>query len=380
MAKPITPHPHSDRPAFDRLMLLIATILAHPGIGSPEPEHRETDSHHDALASVAHQLQTFAQTQGHPLPAYSTPTLRKDLETLRRYHILQPRMYRWGYYLGTAALSPQELSTALQALALQAQKQGDPSLRRMHDRLSRRLRGLDLPPQLTYPVRAQLDQLIIHTDPEELRHQGNYKATLYDHLPKLETAITEAQALELIPKGKPSIRVFPLQLLYHEIAWYLLYETLDSGHFGLWRIDRLSDHCQVLPETRDLSTQLAQLKIAERLLQDGWGLFLGNPDQQKLEREGQLPLTEVRVRFYGKVIRYIQEGDRRHPRQRITHLKKDDHGKAVSIDYEIRLPDRSLDEFFRWVYRFADAAQVMAPPDWVEVFRRRARAQCDRYL
>jgi len=43
------------------------------------------------------------------------PTLRKDLETLRRYGILDRQMYRWGYYLGTGALRRDELQVAFNA-------------------------------------------------------------------------------------------------------------------------------------------------------------------------------------------------------------------------------------------------------------------------
>jgi hypothetical protein len=41
----------------------------------------------------------------------ATATIRKDLETLRDYGILDKRMYRWGYYLvHTGASSPTMLS------------------------------------------------------------------------------------------------------------------------------------------------------------------------------------------------------------------------------------------------------------------------------
>ncbi len=392
MAKPITPHPHSDRPAFDRLMLLIATILEQPGIGSPDPQQLPpSGQHHDALTSLLQALQTFAQTHNHPLPAYSTATLRKDLQILRHYHILENHMYRWGYYLGTGALTPPELSTALQALALQAQTQGDPNLRRMHHTIQRRLHNLNLPEHLTYPIRSQLDQLILHIDPDETRHLGIHKHSLYDQLDRLETAIIQAQSLELCPIGKPPFRAYPLQLLYHEIAWYLLYEISEPthptshpdhqpiGHFGIRRIDRLSDHCEMLPHQRDLPTQQNQLNSAHNLLKNGWGLFLGDPTAQAEEREGILTLTPVKVRFYGPTIRPIEEGNRRHPRQKLRKGPKDPEGKPQYIDYEIHLPPRSLDEFFRWVHRFTHNAQVLAPTDWVEIFRQRAQAQLDRY-
>jgi len=71
-----------------------------------------------------------------------TPTLRKDLETLRRYGILDRQMYRWGYYLGTGALRRDELQVAFNALASQISRR--PTSQTNSPRLTKRLRGLDV--------------------------------------------------------------------------------------------------------------------------------------------------------------------------------------------------------------------------------------------
>jgi hypothetical protein len=46
--------------------------------------------------------------EGYP----ATPTIRKEWETLPRYSILDRRMYRWGYYLDTGAMSREEFQVA----------------------------------------------------------------------------------------------------------------------------------------------------------------------------------------------------------------------------------------------------------------------------
>ena len=107
-------HPYTERLAFERLLLLIATLLKYPGIGSPDFFDLSNNENHDAISSVKVYLQKLAAELDIELPPEypAIPTLRKDLETLRRYAILDRRMYRWGYYLGTGALSIAELKVA----------------------------------------------------------------------------------------------------------------------------------------------------------------------------------------------------------------------------------------------------------------------------
>lgn len=97
MVRKPTLHPYADRLAFERLMLLIATLVQHPGVGAIDRDAPLTDTGcHDALVAVQAQLQAIAVTAGIELPKDypATPTIRKDLETLRRYSILDRRMYR----------------------------------------------------------------------------------------------------------------------------------------------------------------------------------------------------------------------------------------------------------------------------------------------
>ncbi|MBD2065937.1 WYL domain-containing protein, partial [Leptolyngbya sp. FACHB-671] len=109
-------HSYSERTAFERLMLLITTLVQYPGVGSSETVERTPGVHHDALLELQQQLQNVAKSQGISLTACSLPTLRKDLGTLRQWGILEQRMYRWGYYLGTGAMSREELQVDLNAL------------------------------------------------------------------------------------------------------------------------------------------------------------------------------------------------------------------------------------------------------------------------
>lgn len=385
-------HPYTERLAFERLLLLIATLLKYPGIGSPDFFDLSNNENHDAISSVKVYLQKLAAELDIELPPEypAIPTLRKDLETLRRYAILDRRMYRWGYYLGTGALSIAELKVAFNALASQAQYQGDAQARRIHETLSKRLRGLDmeLKGDFFYPTRQHLNRAIIHTDPEEMVIQGETRDTLFHKLPLLEKAISKGEAIEISRSNDfygfnriGRIQIFPLQLIYHDIAWYLLYEYCENGHLAIGRLNRFNNHCifiKILP--RGLEKQKESLVKAYKLLENGWGLNLGEPEPQKLELEGTLNLIHVKVRFFPPVSAFILEGDRRHPHQKITTGLIDKTGQHTYIEYTVDLPPRSLNEFSRWVYRYMDKAEILSPPQLVEQHRQSTQALFDRYF
>ncbi len=384
-------HPYADRISFERILLLIATLIQYPGIGSPDARTcSSSERHHDALEAVQTQLRQVATAIGINFPdGYpALATIRKDLQTLRDYGILDRRMYRWGYYLGTGAMSREQLQVVFNALASMAHYQGDPQVRQIYQTLEQRLRGLDLETQgdLFYPVRAYLNRPIIYTDPEEMVKQGKYQHTLFHCLETVENAIASGQLVELYRHRDPyehnlgHLRVYPLQLFYHDIAWYLLYEYPETEHLEVERVDRLKDYCLILDtQGRGQTKQHQSLKIAQKLRESGWGIYLGHVEEQRLEREGKLPLELVKVRFYPPGSCFILEGECRHPSQKIHSGKRDDNGEYQYVDYTVKLPRRCFHEFSRWVYRYMGCAQVLSPPDLVEKHRQATQEVAARY-
>jgi hypothetical protein len=386
-------HSYVDQLAFERLMLLIATILKYPGVGSPDFLESGDGKNHNAISTVKIYLQQLAQELNIELPENypAVATLRKDLETLRRYGILEQRMYRWGYYLGTGALSVTELKVAFNALASQAQYQGDAQVRRIYETLSKRLRGLDmeLKGEFFYPTRQYLNRAIIYTDPEEMAAKGENRDTLFHQLPLLEQAISQGQAIE-ISRTKDlygsnhtgRFKVYPLQLIYHDIAWYLLYELCENGHLVMGRINRLNSYCDIVKiPPRGLEKQRESLTKAYKLLENGWGLHLGEPETQQLELAGNLKFIKVEVRFYPPIANFILEGERRHINQKIILGEQDKNsGEYKFIEYHLELPPRSLGEFIRWVYRYMDKAEILSPPELIKQHCQAAQFLFDRYF
>lgn len=371
-------------------MLLIATLVQYPGVGCPEPDSPQSDStrHHNALQKVQTRLQEVARSCGVELPDYATPTLRKDLETLRRYGILDRQMYRWGYYLGTGALRRDELQVAFNALASQAKYQGDPQARQIHRALTKRLRGLDveLNGQFFYPVRQQMNRAIIYTDLEEMMTLGHNQDNLFHKWDVILEAISKGQAIEISRGSDPYLRgymgplqIWPLQLIYHDIAWYLIYEYCNNGHLAVGRVNRFKNYCKILTCDRSLDAQHMSLHNAHKLIENGWGFYLGEPAQQQAELQCQLDFETVKVRFFPPVMAFIEEGKRRHHSQKIKVCKDSTTAKPKYLDYTVKLPPRSLNEFSFWVFRFMDNAQFLSPLHLVEKHSSAAQALVCRY-
>ncbi|HEY9881797.1 MAG TPA: WYL domain-containing protein, partial [Leptolyngbyaceae cyanobacterium] len=357
------------RNAFERLMTLIATLVRFPGVGYLEKEE-STDGHHSALEEVHRYVLQTAQQQGITLPKCTPHSLHKDLKTLRSYGILDERMYRWGYFLGTGALSQDDIAKVLNILHSQAQYQRDIQIKQLYDRLAKRLKGANAKDELFYPVRAQWNRSIVETDPVERMGRSSGPRSLFDAIDVVEDAILNGQALELHRRAnlygdsvQARFQVWPLQLLHYDIAWYLIHQDCSNSHLAISRIDRLSDECLAFKEpTRSLEEQRHSLQQAHTLLENGWGLFLGNPKEQAQELRGKLEPVNIRVRFYPRVMGFIAEGALRHPTQELEEGPPDPKTrKPAYMDYVVKLPQRSISEFSLWIYRFMGNAQVISP-------------------
>lgn len=383
-----TIHSYSDTQAFERLMLLIATLVKYPGIGYFDSPDDHSEKHHNALPEVLARLQDVATEVGISIPFYSEHTIRKDIKALRRYGILEQQTYRWGYYLGCGVLNREELQVVLNALFSQAKYQQDPQISQIYQVLEKRLRGLGLGEKLFYPVRTYIARPIIYTNPEEMMSQSKYRGTLFELLKELETAIIKGQVIEIYRCRNPYqsnnstyfITGYPLQLVYSDIAWYLLHEDYPTGHLVMSRLDRFSDYFKLIDASgRGKEKQWKSLQIAHQLLETGWGHYLGTSPQQQLERQGKLPFVKVIVRFFGEAMAFIQEAEKRHPSQEIYLEPNAKDGKPQYLEYSVDLPERSLKEFCYWACRFMGNVQFLTPHSLVERHRNMAQDLLNKY-
>jgi hypothetical protein len=238
-------------------MLLITTLVHYPGIGCPPDEaimDQEKKSHHNSLSLLPQQIALMAQKMNLKIEKPAIATLRKDLETLKDFGILERRMYRWGYYLGTGVMNKRELKLVFDALESMAIYQGDSIARKIHRQLKKRIRGLEINQEddFFYPLRRNMNRSINYTDPDEMMEKGQNQNNLYHEIETLEEAILKGQTIELARKqdlynqgniGKETI--IPLQLLYLDTAWYLIYEQYQDGQLIVGRINRFANYVKV---------------------------------------------------------------------------------------------------------------------------------------
>ncbi len=209
-----------------------------------------------------------------------------------------------------------------------------------------------------------------------------FRKTLFHQLELVETAILAGLPIEVYAAQRGQYEsIYPLQLLYHDVAWYLLCEDMTTGHLKTYRMDRLSNHAQPLAQSgRGIEAQQNSLQALHQLLTAGWGLFLGNLEEQQQERAGTLPFEPVKVRFYAEVISLMIEGERRHPSQKIRAGKLDPAtGQPAYVDYQVSLPPRSLSEFGRWLNRYMENVRVITPSKLLEQHRNGAEQLAQRY-
>lgn len=385
-------HPYSEQKSFERLLVLIATLIQYPGVGCPDPhELGDRQEHHNALAAVQEKWQAIASDLGLPFkPNYpSLATIRKDLGFLRQYGVLENRMYRWGYYLGTGVFDRDTLQLALNSMGAIAHDLGDFRYRQALEKIQQYLRGFDFQEiDPTYPIRQNLNGPVNWTDPERMMERGEYRHTLFHHLPALENAIWQGQKIEISRHSSPYNTkylgpqvVWPLQLLFYHVAWYLLYEDCQNGCLVVGRLNRFAEHFRVIdPQGRGLAQQREKLAIAHQLLRNGWGLRLGTATEQQAELAGLAELTTIKVRFFDGSAMIALEAEQRHPSQRIRQGPKEPIGyQPKYIDYSVQLPQRSIPEFMQWVMQYGESAQILTPADLAAQHCERARKILQRY-
>lgn len=369
-------HPYSDRASFDRLLLLLSALVNAPGIGEGDKTER--------ITAIQQQMQKIAAKLQISLPWYAEPTLQKDLGILRQYGILERPVYRHGYYVGTGVMDYKDLHLALNALASQAKYQGDARSRQVYQKIGQRLGGqkFESDGTLFYPVRLQFNRPTTYTDPDEMMRKQAFRNTLFHQLEQVETAILEGLPLEIYAQHRNHHEsIYPLQLLYYDVAWYLLCEDIHTQHLKVYRMDRLANHVRQLQKSgRGIDAQQNSLQSVHQLLRAGWGLFLGTLEEQHQEIAGTLPFEQVKVRFYGDAMSLILEGEQRHSTQKVRAGKLDQiTGQPGYVEYQVKLPPRSLQEFGRWINRYMENVRIIAPATLAEQHLQRAKQLLQRY-
>jgi hypothetical protein len=187
-------------------------------------------------------------------------------------------------------------------------------------------------------------------------------------------------------------RAWPLQLLFHNISWYLAFETVSIGRsdgLGLIRILRV-DRLVMLNEdgnTRRNSEQEHEraLERLQRLQLVCGGLYFGDSIDDQLAvmapatgRTAKPPWGVLRFSCTPQVFQLIREEPHRFPPEHTAHtsLPPNPAGDSHPHPVEIRLPSWTIErdwDLRNWLFRWGAGIRIEQPLDLRELQLQQAR-------
>ena len=315
--------PMGDGPVFLRVMTLLRHLLQQP---FDRPTERGANLHQ-------HLITATESIPGAYLPG-ETATLRKDLEKILTPYGFRNRNdnVRHGYCLGTAVLSPPRLQELHNLVRQSAGRLADPSAQNLLAELDERLAWAGISADGLAPVRSYARHAVVDT---KLVRRDSLAAPR--RAEAIEAAIVERRRVLLqrypgvgsfVDSPAGELRVWPLQLIFHNVGWYLLFEEDHVGHGqGLIRserLDRLALRSGDGGFRRSDEEHSAALVRLERLLHHSGGIYFGSDLEQQLaiaspsaQRRSQALVT-LRFCCAPWAFAFIREGLQRYP---IEHIR-----------------------------------------------------------
>ncbi|MCF8141495.1 MAG: WYL domain-containing protein [Cyanobium usitatum Tobar12.5m-G36] len=310
--------PMGDGPVFLRVMTLLRHLLQQP---FDRPAERGANLHQHLIAAT--EAIPGAYLSG------ETATLRKDLEKILTPYGFRNRNdnVRHGYCLGTAVLPAARLQELHNVLRQSAGRLADPSAQNLLVELDERLGWAGISADGVAPVRsyarhAVVDTKLVRRDSLTApRRADAIEAAIVEHRRVLLERYSGVGSFADSPAGE--LRVWPLQLIFHNVGWYLLYEEDQVGHEqGLIRserLDRLALRSSDGGLRRSPEEHSAALARLERLLHHSGGIYFGADLEQQLaiaspsaQRRSQMLIT-LRFCCAPWAFAFIREGLQRYP-------------------------------------------------------------------
>jgi len=386
--------PLGDGTVFLRVMTLLRHLLQQ---AFDRPVERGANLHEHLIAATS-------AIPGGYLPG-ETATLRKDLEKLLTPYGFRARHdnVRHGYSLGTALLSPSRLLELRNVVEQAAGRLADPSAQDLLTELDRRLdwAGIsqdDATPVRRYARHTLVDSTLVRRDSLATPQRAE----------QIESAIVEHRRVHLqrfsgmgrfadSPEGY--LRVWPLQLIFHNVGWYLIYEEDHIGQeHGLIRSERLDRLSLSTTRSRgDLrrssEDHRATLQRLEQLLHLSGGIYFGDDLEQQMAlssgsiQRGKPALVTLRFCCAPWAFAFIREGLQRYPIEhtRFSRPLPGDtwwhHPRAPHVldpgpedathpyPVELDLPPWTVGQdvdLRNWLFAFGGGVRI-EQPDWLRV-------------
>jgi hypothetical protein len=413
---------YGDSERFSQLLTFIRHLLHHPfehprttdddQIQAIQPTRRQSAGSSKQLYEHLGRQLTALYPDLFPWGGWMH-SLHNDITDVIHPYQLSSGHARKGFTIGTALLNEAEL-IEMHSIVLDATtRQHDPSPAgyQLRDKLSACLPRAGIAIDERLPVRATANRSIV--DPELVA-----PTALTRQARQLEQAIVRreqiviarlshagrfqpqdsAQAQTAAAANQGPWTVWPLQLLFHNIAWYLAYEMqTEQGHtHGLIKTDRLDwlewrSNPTPLAPPRAYAEQQASVALLHRLIKRSGGIHFGGDSalQRRIggssAKAARAAMTTLRFRCNQQVFPFFVAGSARFPGQmrlskRRPHdpwrhrpdadalhqiapdLNDDDHPYPV----EIKLPPWTLREDFdfrRWLFGFGNAIYIEQPEE-----------------
>ena len=394
--------PMGDGPVFVRVMTLLRHLLQVP---FDRPAERGSNLHQ-------HLITATETIPGAYLPG-ETATLRKDLEKLLTPYGFRNRNdnVRHGYCLGTAVLSPARLREVHNVVQQAAGRLADPSAQDLLAELDERLgwAGISadgLPPVRSYARHAVVDTQLVRRDSLAApRRAEAIEATIVEHRRVLLQRYPGVGSFADSPAGE--LRVWPLQLIFHNVGWYLLFEEDQVGREqGLIRSERLDRLAMARGDgdlRRNPEQHAAAINRLERLLHHSGGIYFGSDLEQQLavasssaQRRSQALVT-LRFCCSPWAFAFIREGLQRYPIEHTRfskplpgdswwHHPKAPHvlepgpaGSSHSYPVELDLPPWTVAadiDLRSWLFAFGGGIRIEQP----DVLRQELLQRCQEAM
>ncbi len=377
-------HPYSDIEPFTRLIKTIHFIIHHPLL------YQKKEGCLQSLVKAMQDEQIININCG--------DSIRKDIEkVLKPFGILPNFTMKKGYFIGTGILSQTDLIKVFRLLEAQANSLSDPVALSIYETFKNRLGDAKIAHPESYPVRAIYNKNIV-----DLNSLSN--DSLARKIDVLEGAIASGKLLELnrfigsaeftqndaknnqIDKNSYFL-AYPLQIVFHNIGWYLGYECVDKKDKDLFKFERLDRLFlgRKINQSRDIKQQVNALNKLQKLYQVSGGIFLGNNvawQKQYLDKK-QKSKVEITIElwFNDYIFKFISEGTNRFPLQQMkmsSPLHKTNHKKPPFTlkktedknypnRFQVKLPLWSLEDIdlLRWIVGFGGQVKVINPPELV---------------
>ncbi len=379
--------PMGDGPVFLRVMTLLRHLLQQP---FDRPAERGANLHQHLIAATEAIPGSYLSGE--------TATLRKDLEKILTPYGFRNRNdnVRHGYCLGTAVLPAARLQELHNVLRQSAGRLADPSAQNLLAELDERLGWAGISADGVAPVRsyarhAVVDTKLVRRDSLAApRRADAIEAAIVEHRRVLLERYSGVGSFADSPAGE--LRVWPLQLIFHNVGWYLLYEEDQVGHEqGLIRserLDRLALRSSDGGLRRSPEEHSAALIRLERLLHHSGGIYFGADLEQQLaiaspsaQRRSQALIT-LRFCCAPWAFAFIREGLQRYPIEHTRFCKplpgdswwhhpkaphvlepgtaSDSHPYPVELDLPLWTVAADID-LRSWLFAFGGGIRIESP-------------------